>query len=822
MKSYRILAILPALAAVMLGSCTRAPRPTWAEEFNTGCIDTTVWSKIPRGGGGWWLYMSPYDGCYEMRDGCLILKGMVNPGIEGDDAPYLQGGLWTKRKKTFGYGRLEIRAKIGEAQGSWPALWMMPECWQDVNTHPLTEAEKYWAEIDICEKLNSDDFAYQTLHTNNDAADNAVGRVHGGKGNIHRNDFNVYAVEHYRDSIKLFVNDSCTLCYRCNPEMGKKQWNFDQKYELFVDMQLGGSLWPGEVNPDDLPIEMAIDWIRFYEFDDQQAPRAMIPKVAEQWRVLEIPFESASDYSESGADRVIMDVTFSQKGSSLTVPAFWDGGNSFKVRFAPPCTGNWTWRTSCLEDRSLDGLKGRFKCTEYSGNLDIYKHGFVRSEAGTKYLHYADGTPFFYLGDTHWGMYTEEIDEPGPHVGDISTDSHFKYIVHRRAQQGFTVYQSEPIGAPFDLTDGKVDQSDIEGFRTADRYYRTIADEGLVHANAEFFFASAMRPQHTDVQLRTMARYWVARFGAFPVLWTLAQEVDNDFYRERGDQKWYDYSCNPWVDVARYIHEYDVYAHPLSAHQENTWHTTVTGLGAQDDTSAISGHGASAFLSPEVAERTGHNWWAAQWSPSLTEIQRADVVKDYLDSPYPAINYEGRYCGLWTKDFGARAQGWISFLSGFAGYGYGAVDMWLYKSGYDVNTTSNDGVDRITPEDKAAPWSESIEYESARQMRCLRDFFTSFDWWRLKPVQDGSFVPADGTAYAFARTPDTMVLYFYSKDTGTGSLCGLEPGEKHTVSWYNPRTGEKPFAHCQGASTEGVLDLPPRPDDGDWVLMLSK
>ena len=552
-----------------------------------------------------------------------------------------------------------------------------------------------------------------------------------------------------------------------------------------------------------------------------------IPKAAERWRVLEIPFGSDSDYSESGADRILMDVIFTRKrhaGESLTVPAFWDGGSSFKVRFAPPQTGKWTWRTVCREDKSLDGLKGRFKCTEYSGNLDIYRHGFVRAQAGTKFLQYDDGTPFFYLGDTHWGMYTEEIDEPGPHAGDIKTDSHFKYILHRRAAQGFTVYQSEPIGAPFNLTDGKVDQDDIEGFRTADRYYRAIADEGLVHANAEFFFASAMRAEHTDAQLKSMARYWVARFGAFPVLWTLAQEVDNDFYRERGDQKWYDYSCNPWVKVAQYMHEVDAYAHPLSAHQENTWYTTVTGLGTQDDKSNISGSGVSAFASEETAGLTGHNWWAAQWSPSLTSSQRPEVIKDYLESPYPAINYEGRYCGLWTKDFGARAQGWISLLSGFAGYGYGAVDMWLYKSGYDVGTTSDDGVDRITPEDKAAPWSGSIEYDSARQMGYLKDFFTSFDWWNLKPVleSEGIFMPADGTACAFARTPDTMVLYFYSKDIGTGSIQGFRPAEKHTVSWYNPRTGEKPFAQCRGASAEGVLVLPPRPDEGDWVLVISK
>jgi len=30
-------------------------------------------------------------------------------------------------------------------------------------------------------------------------------------------------------------------------------------------MQLGGS-WVGNVHPEDLPVEMEIDWVRFYRF----------------------------------------------------------------------------------------------------------------------------------------------------------------------------------------------------------------------------------------------------------------------------------------------------------------------------------------------------------------------------------------------------------------------------------------------------------------------------------------------------------------------------------------------------------------------------
>ena len=543
----------------------------------------------------------------------------------------------------------------------------------------------------------------------------------------------------------------------------------------------------------------------------------------EQWRVKELSFESETDYNVSGADEIMLDVTFThpESGRSMTIPAFWDGGKTFRVRFAPTLVGKWTWRSSCQEDASLAGLTGKISCGRYKGDLDIYRHGFVTVIPGRKYFSYADGTPFFYLGDTHWGMYREEIDEPGPNAGETGTQSHFKYIVDRRSQQQFTVYQSEPIDSEFNMYDGHVDPEDIAGFQLADRYYQHIADRGLVHANADLFYASKMNPDLTDIQLERLSRYWVARFGAYPVMWTLAQEVDNDFYADRKEHEWYDHTNNPWLKVAEYMHKYDAYSNPLSAHQENTSHTTITGRGVSNDPRVTAG-GVSIFASPDVAVRTGHNWWAAQWSPSLTKTSKPGVPADYLDSEYPAVNYEGRYCYLWTKDFGARAQGWISFLSGFCGYGYGAIDMWLYKSTYNTTVPSFDGVDTISVADKAVPWCDAVEFESAGQMAYLRNFMESFDWWNLSPILNGDerFIPAEGSFWSCATTADRIVAYFYGDTAASGTLAGQEPGRKFDLTWYNPRSSEAQPSVKVEVAADGTLALPERPDSADWVVCL--
>ncbi|MBR4756223.1 MAG: DUF4038 domain-containing protein [Bacteroidales bacterium] len=236
----------------------------------------------------------------------------------------------------------------------------------------------------------------------------------------------------------------------------------------------------------------------------------------------------------------------------------------------------------------------------------------------------------------------------------------------------------------------------------------------------------------------------------------------------------------------------------------------------------VDGNGASAFLPEEVAAKTGHNWWAAQWSPSLKGPADPELVKDYWESSRPAINYEGRYYGLWTGNFGSRVQGWVSFLSGFFGYGYGAIDIWLYQSTYDIGQDSFNGIDTITREDKLKPWSEAVGFESAGQMTFMRTLLESFDWWNLVPVLAGdpSFIP-EASAYAYARSQETRILYFFSTETKTGALLDFSPGQKISLRWFNPRTGQEAEPFTRHADASGRLDLPERLDTNDWVLLIN-
>ena len=264
MKKFLLLALVPGLL-LTLSACTEQKKSdpkeakwtlVWEDDFKRNQLDTTKWAKIPRGKSDWNNYMSDYDKLYEVKEGNLVLRGIGNEVLPNDTAPFLTGGVYTKGKRTFGFGRLEIRAKLNPAKGAWPAFWMLPNDakWPD------------GGEIDIMKRLSHDKLIYQTVHSRYTQTDSL--RLNPPASSIvgmNPNNYNVYALEKYPDSLVFYVNDTRTKNYPRIKTDHEGQFPFaDQEFYLLLDMQLGGS-WVGAVNPDELPVEIYVDWVRYYE-----------------------------------------------------------------------------------------------------------------------------------------------------------------------------------------------------------------------------------------------------------------------------------------------------------------------------------------------------------------------------------------------------------------------------------------------------------------------------------------------------------------------------------------------------------------------------
>jgi beta-glucanase (GH16 family) len=260
--SKKIFLLSACSIALFIVSCTRyahphTTTPTWQEDFNGSSIDANRWTKIPRGNSDWNRHMSYYDSCYAMKNGNLVLRGIKNDNKAIDTSQYLTGGIYTKNKVSFGFGRLDIRAKLNGAKGAWPAFWMLADNMQ----------WPHGGEIDIMERLNFDSIAYQTVHSDYTVKLNIKHNPEqGSTGKINPATYNIYSVEKYLDSLVFFINNKKTFTYPRIQTDKEGQFPFGNvKHYLLLDMQLGGS-WVGKIDPKDLPVEMEIDWVRFYEF----------------------------------------------------------------------------------------------------------------------------------------------------------------------------------------------------------------------------------------------------------------------------------------------------------------------------------------------------------------------------------------------------------------------------------------------------------------------------------------------------------------------------------------------------------------------------
>ena len=121
-------------------------------------------------------------------------------------------------------------------------------------------------------------------------------------------------------------------------------------------------------------------------------------------RMTEVSFESAKDYADP-FNHVTLDAVFTTPdGRLLRVPAFWAGGKTWRVRYASPQTGTHRYRTECSDaaNAALHGVTGEVAVTPYTGANALFRHGPIRVADDRRHFAHADGTPFFWLGDTWW------------------------------------------------------------------------------------------------------------------------------------------------------------------------------------------------------------------------------------------------------------------------------------------------------------------------------------------------------------------------------------------------------------------------------------
>lgn len=520
-------------------------------------------------------------------------------------------------------------------------------------------------------------------------------------------------------------------------------------------------------------------------------PVAQAPPAVPLWGRWEASFTA---FDEASPDAELALTLTAPSGRERRVAGFWDGSTTWRVRFMPDEEGKWSYRTVARADTGLNGKTGEFVCRRAEGRVGLWQaRGPVRVASNGRHLQHADGTPFFWLGDTVW---------TGP---AFSTKADWETYLDDRARKRFSVVQFNTLSpwrtAPTDAegrvayTQGRRVRPNPDYFRRLDERIDAINAHGLLAAPVLIWAhtrtdAGNVLPEEDVIRL---LRYQVARYGANHVLWALAG--DNSYQKEQG-ARWRRIGYAVFGDKA---HPAPVTTHPTGMNwpwdewRDETW---LTVLGYQ------SGHGDDA----------GTLRWAHSGPPATSWSKAPPRPIINLEPPYEDhLGYQSR------KPHSAysvrRVVYWGLLSTPPAGVTYGAHGLWSWQAtgGQTPPDHPTTGV--------ARSWREAMALPGSTDMKHMAGLFQALPWWRLRPAQNildrqpGGTDPARHVAIAASEEGDLAVAYL--PVGGEVTLKADRLAEGLIGDWFDPRTGgSRPAKDEQGRFRA--------PDTQDWVLVLRK
>lgn len=258
-RTSRKLCMLLTLVIFTLAACTQEAgnKLVWADEFDyTGKPDPEKWG-YDTGDHGWGNqelqnYTDSETNAY-VQNGKLTIRAVKHNGN------WTSARLVTKGKGDWLYGRIEVKAKLPEGKGTWPAIWMLPTDWE-YGGWPAS------GEIDIMEHVGYDfGNVHGTIHTA--AFNHSIGTQLGKSVFVEdvSSKFHVYAVEWTPDTLTWFINDEAY--YKIdNPGRSFKEWPFDKRFHLILNIAIGGT-WGGAqgVDPGLEECTMEVEYVRVYQ-----------------------------------------------------------------------------------------------------------------------------------------------------------------------------------------------------------------------------------------------------------------------------------------------------------------------------------------------------------------------------------------------------------------------------------------------------------------------------------------------------------------------------------------------------------------------------
>ena len=237
----------------------------WEDNFDGNKLNEEYWS-YETGGSGWGNNEIQY---YTNGDNCSVKDGILTIELRKDQDENGKEKVTSSRIKTAGkvdfrYGKVEMRAKLPQGRGTWPAFWMMP-------SKSVYGGWPVSGEIDIMEAVGyMPNVAFNTVHNK---AFNGMNGLQKGKPTYHidtmYDEYHTYGVEWLPDRMVYYIDGEETFVYDpheyADPVLSD-QWPYDQEFFIILNFAWGGN-WGGARGVDEtcLPQKYQIDYVRVYQ-----------------------------------------------------------------------------------------------------------------------------------------------------------------------------------------------------------------------------------------------------------------------------------------------------------------------------------------------------------------------------------------------------------------------------------------------------------------------------------------------------------------------------------------------------------------------------
>ena len=516
-----------------------------------------------------------------------------------------------------------------------------------------------------------------------------------------------------------------------------------------------------------------------------------------RWTTHEITLQAERSYDNPYLDVDVEAVFTSDSGETLRRPAFWDGGSTWKIRFAPPSVGAWTWTSSSSTGDTGFEQQGAFDAAPYRGGNALIEKGLLKMSEGKRSVVHASGDPFLVVGDTPWAIpfratkaqveeYAADRQKKGFNAALLMTlqpDMRAAGPNARDSEEGF-------VRAFDDLADGHIEWLNPSYFQYLDGLIGTLIAHEIVPVYQPVFHGFGWKGLDVlgnyiepDEYVR-YTRYLLARYGSMPALWLIAGDNGGN---------------DPGVkEAGEMLEADDAYGQPTGLHYNPCddyvadWavHNPIKHCMHYNKT-----HQAEPWLDFQWAQ-TGHSG-----EHLYHKVERLYETRPIKASANGESTYEGMGGGANGLGWWQGEEAWMQLMSGGTmGVVYGAASLWQWKVSPEEPGWGDWAVQPMS-------WRQAMMQEGSDYVGLLGTILNGLDLTDIEKRWDLA-----GGKPLLARPARLYIAYL--NEGGRINIRGVPT--RLSYRWINPKTGEVAAA---GPVRGNIFEAPSR---DPWVLVVGE